>query len=154
MSDDFIDGDTRLIRHESQHRENDQPCKHTGATVDKGNNHGISVTVVVEFVEAGHCDQTSPRHSHWVENLNSCISPHLRQSKEYICLMEDLIYIFLPSQALWDSVLQCDINWSHTPWMSQFKSYCDTTYFFTEKLIKIFYENTTISCFSKIYEKN
>lgn len=48
-----------LVSHKSQQREDCKTGKHTGTTVDEGDNHRVPPTVVVELVEAGHTQQTS-----------------------------------------------------------------------------------------------
>ena len=67
-----------FIRHETQNGENDKSGKHAGAAVDDANNHGVTIAVVLEFVIAGHGNETSGACAEGVENLSTGVAPDAR----------------------------------------------------------------------------
>ena len=57
--------------------ENYEAAEDTGTTVDQRNDGGVAQAVVIEFVEAGHGDQSAPRRTQGEENLNKGFGPNL-----------------------------------------------------------------------------
>ena len=77
LFDHLVDGGASLVGHESQDREDDKAGEHRGAAVQERDDAGVTVTVVVELVEAGHRHDGSPGGTHTVEDLHGSLTPHL-----------------------------------------------------------------------------
>ncbi len=65
------------MSHEAEDGKDDKTSKDASSAVEDGDDEGIAIAVVLEPIVWWESDESTPRHTKGVEDLYSCVFPHL-----------------------------------------------------------------------------
>lgn len=70
------------MRHVPEHGEYDEAGQETGEEVYRTGENGVPVTVVVELVVTGQCEERTEPRAQREEHLRRCVDPHLKHEQQ------------------------------------------------------------------------